>query len=88
MRTSSPAFHAGLVNGAQVIAVDGHTYSDELLADAVTAAKGGASPIILTVKRGDEVRSFSLPYHDGLRYPRFIKVGTGDGALDKLLAPR
>jgi predicted metalloprotease with PDZ domain len=88
VRWGSPAFQAGLVNGAQVIAVDGHTYSDELLADAVTAAKGGASPIILTVKRGDEVRSFSLPYHDGLRYPRFIKVGTGDGALDKLLAPR
>jgi predicted metalloprotease with PDZ domain len=88
VRWGSPAFQAGLVNGAQVIAVDGHTYTDELLADAVTTAKGGASPIILTVKRGDEVRSFSLPYHDGLRYPRFIKVGTGDGALDKLLAPR
>ena len=88
VRWGSPAFQAGLVNGAQVIAVDGHTYSDELLADAVTTAKGGASPIILTVKRGDEVRSFSLQYHDGLRYPRFIKVGTGDGALDKLLAPR
>ena len=88
VRWGSPAFQAGLVNGAQVIAVDGHAYSDEVMSDAVTAAKGASAPIVLTVKRGDEVRTHSLPYHDGLRYPRFTKVGTGEGALDKLLAPR
>ena len=88
VRWGFPAFEAGLVNGAQIIAVNGRAYSDEVMSEAVTTAKGGSSPISLIVKRGDDVRTYSLPYHDGLRYPRFSKVGTGDGALDKLLAPR
>ena len=88
VRWGSPAFQAGFVNGAQIIAVDGHAYTDDLLSDAVTAAMGTTSPIVLTVKHGDEVRTFSLPYHDGLRYPRFVKVGSGEGSLDRLFAPR
>ena len=88
VRWGFPAFQAGLVNGEQIIAVNGRAYSDEVMTEAVTTAKGGSSPISLIVKRGDDVRTYSLPYHDGLRYPRFSKVGTGDGALDKLLAPR
>ena len=88
VRWGSPAFRAGLVNGAQLIAVDGHAYTDDVMSDAVTAAKGTTAPIILTVKHGDEVRTLSLSYHDGLRYPRFIKVGSGQGALDRLLVPR
>jgi predicted metalloprotease with PDZ domain len=88
VRWGSPAFQAGLVNGAQIVAVNGHAYSDEAMTEAVTEAKGGGAPISLIVKRGDEVRTFALPYHGGLRYPRFTKVGTADGPLDKLLAPR
>ena len=88
VRWGSPAFRAGLVNGAQLIAVDGHAYTDDVMSDAVTAAKGTTAPIILTVRHGDEVRTLSLPYHDGLRYPRFIKVGSGEGSLDRLFAPR
>lgn len=88
VRWGSPAFQAGIVNGAEIVAVDGHTYTDDAMSDAITAAKGATSPIVLTVKHGDEVRSFSLPYYDGLRYPRFIKVGSSQGALDRLLAPR
>jgi predicted metalloprotease with PDZ domain len=88
VRWGSPAFQAGLVNGAQIIAVDGHAYTDDLLSDAVTAAKRTTSLIVLTVKHGNEVRTFSLPYHDGLRYPRFVKVGSGEGSLDRLFAPR
>ena len=88
VRWGFPAFMAGLVNGAQLIAVDGRAYSEEVLSEAVTAAKNGTAPTVLTVKRGDEVRTYSLPYSGGLRYPRLTKVGAGDGALDKLLAPR
>jgi predicted metalloprotease with PDZ domain len=88
VRWGSPAFQAGLVNGAQIVAVDGHAYTDDVMSDAVTAAKGATSPIVMTVKHGDEVRTVSLPYHDGLRYPRFTKIGSGEGSLDRLLAPR
>ena len=56
--------------------------------DAVTSAKASRIPISLIVKRGEAVQTIAIPYYDGLRYPRFEKVGTGVGALDKLLAPR
>jgi membrane-associated protease RseP (regulator of RpoE activity) len=88
VRWGSPAFQAGVVDGAQIVAVDGHAYTDELMSDAITAAKGATVPIVLTVKHGDEVRTLSLPYHDGLRYPRFVKTSSGEGSLDRLLAPR
>ena len=45
-------------------------------------------PIRLTVKNYDRFRDALLDYHDGPRYPRLQKLGTGDGGLDKLLTPR
>lgn len=42
----------------------------------------------LLVKKGDEYRTVALDWHDGLRYPRLEKIGTGEGGLDRLLAPR
>jgi predicted metalloprotease with PDZ domain len=88
VRWGFPAYQAGLANGQEIVSVNGRAYSDDVLSEAITAAKGGSSPLSLIVKRGDEVRTVSVPYYDGLRYPRFEKVGTGTGALDTLLAPR
>ncbi|MEQ1548220.1 MAG: peptidase M61 [Chakrabartia sp.] len=83
-----PAFAAGLVVGSEIIAVGGKVYSDEALKDAVKAAKGTKEPIPLIVKSGDRVRTVSLQWNGGLRYPRLEKNGTGDGSLDLLLKPR
>ena len=88
VRWSSPAFNAGLANGAEIVSVNGRAYTDDVLGEAITAAKGGTTPLSLIVKRGDEVRTVAIPYAGGLRYPRFEKVGKGVGALDTLLAPR
>src|SRR5690606_28136914 len=49
----SPAFDAGIVNGAQIVAVNGEAYSEERIKRAITAAKDGEAPIRLLVKRGD-----------------------------------
>ena len=83
-----PAYDAGVTVGQEIIAVNGLPYTDELLKDAVTAAKGTATPIRLMVKNELNVRDVSLKWSGGLRYPRFQKTGTGDGPLDRLLAPR
>ena len=62
--------------------------SAEVLRNAVTAAKGGSQPIVLVVKRGDEFRTLSFDYHDGLRYPRLVRIeGTRDRLAD-IFAPR
>lgn len=83
-----PAFKAGLTVGQTVMAVGEKAYSAEALAQAITAAKGGSAPILLTVKRGESVRSVPLSWTGGLRYPRLTKTGTGRGALDILLEPK
>lgn len=84
----SPAFAAGLTVGQTILSVDGKSYSEEALKEAVTAAKGSNRPIRLTVKRGEEVRTYDLKWIGGLRYPRFVKTGQGQGPLDLLLMPR
>lgn len=83
-----PAFEAGLAVGGTVTAVNGEAYSPDELKNAVKAAKGGRSPIRMLVKYGTHFREASIDYHDGLRYPRLEKTGTGDTGLDRLLSAR
>jgi predicted metalloprotease with PDZ domain len=77
-----PAFKAGLTTAAEIVAVNGKLFSQDVLRDAVAEAEGGREPIKLIVKVGKQVRA------GGHRFPRLEKVGLGDGSLDKLLAPR
>ncbi len=84
----SPAFNAGLTTGLTLVSVNGRLYSEDVLKDAVTAAKTSNVPIRLAVKRGDELRIVDIAWTGGLRYPRFVKSGKVPGALDRLLAPR
>ncbi len=84
----SAAFNAGLAIGMEIIAVNGTTYSDDAMKDAVRAARDGKDAIRLTVKNGDQVYDVPLNWHGGLRYPRLQKIGTQEGSLDQLLAPR
>lgn len=83
-----PAFKAGLTGADSIVAVDDRSYSPERLKDAISDAKTGKDPIKLTVKRGDRVTIVTIDYHDGLRYPRLEKIGTGEGGLDRLLAAK
>ena len=84
----SAAFKAGIATGMKILAVNGDEYSADTLKAALTAAKGGKTPIQLIVKQDKYYRTLSLAYSDGLRYPRLEKTGQGEGSLDKLLAPR
>jgi len=84
----SPAFKAGLTVGSEIVSVNGHAFDADVIKAAVTAAKGGSLPIKLLVRNGDNYHTFELDWHGGLRYPRLVKTGNGDGTLDALLAPR
>ena len=83
-----PALPGGLTTGQQLIAVDGREYDEDALKDAIVAAKGGNAPIKLIVKNDDRVREVPVVWNGGLRYPHLTKTGKGDGALDKLFAPK
>jgi predicted metalloprotease with PDZ domain len=84
----SPAFDAGIVTGAQIVAVNGEAFSKDVISTAITSAKGGKEPIELLVKRGDRYLTVPIAYHGGLRYPWIELVGEGEQPLDRLLAPR
>lgn len=83
-----PAFKAGLTTAAEIVAVNGHVYSDDGMRDAIAAAKGGRDPIRLIVKTGDRVREVPIAWNGGARYPKLERTGSGDGSLDTLLRPR
>jgi predicted metalloprotease with PDZ domain len=83
----SPLFNEGVTTGTKILAVNGRAYSADDLKGAITAAKGGKTPIRLIVKKGPLFQTIDLPYHGGLRYPVLEKVATGPSSLDALLAP-
>ena len=84
----SPAFNAGIVPGAKIVAVNGTTYDADGIKAAITAAKDGA-PLVLLVQRGDRFESVSVSYRGGLRWPWLERAapGTAPTGLDLLLTP-
>jgi predicted metalloprotease with PDZ domain len=83
----SPLFNEGVTTGTKILAVNGRAFSNDDFKNAITAAKGGKTPIKLLVKKGPLYRTIELPYYGGLRYPVLEKVGSGPSYLDALLAP-
>jgi len=88
VRWGSPAFDAGLGAGWELVAVGDRTASAEALRDAVTAARSGGAPIVVTVRNGDRVRTLDFDYRDGLRYPRLERVEGTPDRLGDILALR
>ena len=87
-RWDSPAFNAGIVTAAKIVAVNGTAYDQDGLKAAITGAKTG-KPLELLVQRGDRYLTVPLTYRGGLRYPWLERVpGKSQAGLDALLAPR
>lgn len=83
-----PAFKAGLIPGAQIIAVGGVAYEADLLKAAITAATDPAKPVELLVKSGERYRTVKLTYQGGLRYPRLEPIAGAPARLDDIYAAR
>ncbi len=91
VRWDSPAFAAGIVSGAKILAVNTQTYSAEAMKRAIAGAAGRKTAIELIVQRGNSVLTIPVDYHGGLRWPWLEKIGgkqAGEAGLDKLLSPR
>ncbi len=89
-RWDSPAFNAGIVSGARLVAVNGIAYDADVLKAAITAAKGTNKPIELLVRRGERFVTVPIGWNGGLRFPWLERVpgAAGQTGLDRLLAPR
>jgi predicted metalloprotease with PDZ domain len=85
----SPAFNAGITNGATLIAINGHAYNDEDFKQAIRDAKGTTKPITLLVRQGDYFRTVSIAWNGGLRYPHLEKIDPkAPSSLDALYTAR
>jgi predicted metalloprotease with PDZ domain len=82
-----PAFKAGLVVGAKLIAVNGIAYDADLLKEAITNARSGP-PVTLILKDGDHYRVAAIDYHGGLKYPRLDRIEGTPDRLTAIYAPK
>jgi predicted metalloprotease with PDZ domain len=83
-----PAFNQGVTVGTQVVAVGGVAFGNETLRRAVTAAQLDGAPVELLLKNGDQYRTITIPYRDGLRYPHLERDTATSDRLAAILAPR
>jgi predicted metalloprotease with PDZ domain len=84
----SPAFDAGISSGMKVIGVNGRVFTQELLEDAIKAAKDGAQPITLLVVVDDYFQTSTINYHGGERYPHLVREDAKPDYLDEVIKPR
>lgn len=87
-RWAGPAFNAGIVTGARIVAVDTIAYSSTVMNQAIVRAQSSRKPIEILVRRGDRYETVPVPYYDGLRWPWLEPAAKGTAGLDRLLAPR
>jgi len=83
-----PAFEAGISPGMKIIGVNGRVYTEDLLADAIKAAKDSLQPITLLVVDDDYIRTCVINYHEGARYPHLVRNNAQPDYLGDLIKPR
>ncbi len=83
-----PAFNEGITVGTQAVAVNGVAFSADALRRAIAAAASDGTPLELLLKNGDQYRSVTLNYRDGLKYPHLERVEGSADLLGDILAPR
>ncbi len=81
----SPAYNAGITSGMKVIGVNGRVYTHDELEDAIAAAKDSSKPITLTYVTDDYIRTASIDYHGGARYPHLTRDDSKPDYLDELI---
>jgi predicted metalloprotease with PDZ domain len=79
----SPAFNAKIAPGSTLIAVNGRAYKQELLTQAIVAARNEGGRIELLLKMDDRYHTVAIDYRGGLRYPHLERV---EGKPDRLAA--
>ena len=81
VRWGGPGDDARLYPGQRIDAVNGKSYSSDVLLAAIRDAKGKTEPIHLLIEHEGVFTTVDLNYHDGERYPALQRV---DGTPDYL----
>ncbi|HWZ64603.1 MAG TPA: hypothetical protein VNX02_16410 [Steroidobacteraceae bacterium] len=82
------AAHAGAGPGMKVIAVNGRSFSAEVLDAAIDTAHQDRKPIELLIESADFYRTLHVEYFDGARYPHLTRIADRPDTLSEVLKPR
>ena len=82
----TPAWDARLGPSMKILAVDGRTYSPDLLNEAIAHPQNGK--ITLNVSNFDSVESREIRYAGGARYPHLEQIPGAHDYLSEIFAPR
>lgn len=77
-------FRAGLAANTTIVAVNNRVYKGDVLKAAVQGAKDGKGPIELLVRKGNNLRTITLDYRGGLRYPQLERIAGTKDRLESL----
>ncbi len=84
---NGPSYKAGIGPGMRITAVNGSVYSPTVLKDAIEAAQATTAPIRLIIANGTEVQTYSVDYHDGIRYPHLERDESRPNYLEEIFRP-
>ncbi|MGH8427983.1 MAG: M61 family metallopeptidase [Gammaproteobacteria bacterium] len=85
---NGPAFAAGLAPGMTIVSVNGDSFSPDGLRRAIAASAGAGGGRLIVVAKGDGVvRTYTILYSGGLRYPHLVRVQGKPDYLDEIIAP-
>jgi predicted metalloprotease with PDZ domain len=79
------AAKAGIGPGMRVFGVNGRRYSNDVLRDALKAAKSNSTPIELLVENDEYYKIYKLDYHGGDRYPHLVRDESKPDLLSEIL---
>jgi predicted metalloprotease with PDZ domain len=82
-----PSFNAGMAPGMRITGVNGQQFSAEALINAIDAAKSTSTPIQLIAANGQQIKTYAVDYHGGLRYPHLVRDGNHTDYLGEILHP-
>jgi predicted metalloprotease with PDZ domain len=80
-----PAYIAGLAPGMYILSVNGRPWSPVALREAIAASPHAKSPLEITARNNDSVRTFRLLYQGGLRFPHLVHLPDKPDLLDQIL---
>ena len=78
----------GIAAGMKIIAISDRKFAPELLPQAVREARTRRQPIRLLVENTEFIRSVSLAYYDGLRYPHLVREQSRPDMLNEIIRPK
>ena len=78
---------AGAGPGMKLIAVNGRSYTVDVLDAAIDEAKKSHRPIELLVQNDDFYRTLEVKYFDGQRYPHLVRISGAKDTLTQVAAP-